>query len=124
MRRFAAEAAYADSLFRSALGDQQGVIEALEQALEAMPTYAPAIPSLGSVEYQLHRPAKGRRLFHSRLELPYQAGQVDEARRLLERAAAMDPTDSLAGENLRICMRAFDAREAPASSAKSRSCRT
>jgi hypothetical protein len=28
---------------------------------------------------------------------------VDEARRALERAVAMDPADSLAAENLRLC---------------------
>ena len=42
---------------------------ALELALEAMPTYAPAILSMGSVLYQLGRVAEGRRLFQSRLSL-------------------------------------------------------
>jgi len=32
-----------------------------------------------------------------------QAGIIDEARAILERAVAMDPTDELARENLRIC---------------------
>jgi Flp pilus assembly protein TadD len=34
----------------------------------------------------------------------YQAGRLAEARRMLERAVAMDPTDALAAENLRLCM--------------------
>ncbi len=76
-------------MLKSALGDGRGCIEALEQALEAVPTYAPALLSLGSVEYQRRRPARGRRLFLS----------------LLERAVAMDPSDPLAAENLRLCTR-------------------
>src|SRR6267378_5369327 len=35
----------------------------------------------------------------------YQAGRIEEARTVLEQAVAMDKTDSLAAENLRICMR-------------------
>jgi hypothetical protein len=50
--QFSAEAAYADSIFRDALGDREGSILALQRALEAMPTYAPAILSMGSVLYQ------------------------------------------------------------------------
>jgi hypothetical protein len=50
---FAAEAAYADSIFRGALGDSQGCIDALRRSIECMPTYAPALLSLGTVEYQL-----------------------------------------------------------------------
>ena len=52
---FAAEAAYADSMVKSALGDGVGCLAALRQSLEALPTYAPAILSLGSVEYQRRR---------------------------------------------------------------------
>jgi Flp pilus assembly protein TadD len=69
-RLFNAEAAYADSIFRSGLGDVEGSIVALEGALAALPTYAPAILSLGSVAYQRRQRAKGRRLFLSLLELP------------------------------------------------------
>lgn len=186
---FDAEAAYADSLFRSALGDDEGVIESLRRSLEFIPTYAPAILSLGSVEYQLGNVAQGRELFHALLELPdgtgdlreivdkvgdfliqenqyqdglklyrravarfprvavfhqglgccaghqglhseavsasraalalepknqkfvndlgwslYQAGNIEEARSVLERAVSMDKTDKLAEENLQICM--------------------
>jgi tetratricopeptide (TPR) repeat protein len=69
-RRFNAEAAYAESIFRSALGDAQGCIAALRHALKVLPTYAPAILSMGSVEYQRGRRARGRRLFLSLLDLP------------------------------------------------------
>ena len=58
-RLFAAEAAYADSIFRTALGDSQGCIDALGCSLEFMPTYAPALLSLGTAEYQLGHRAKG-----------------------------------------------------------------
>ena len=59
-RSFNAEAAYAESIFRSALGDAQGCIAALRYALKVLPTYAPAILSMGSVEYQRGRRARGR----------------------------------------------------------------
>jgi tetratricopeptide (TPR) repeat protein len=186
---FAAEAAYADSIFRTALGDSQGCIDALRCSLEFMPTYAPALLSLGTTEYQLGHRAKGWNLFMKLFALPddtkdlcviidkagdflirlgryedgialyrraasrfpgaavlhqglgccaghqglhgeaisasraalalepdnqkfvndlgwslYQAGSIEEARTVLERAAAMDKTDKLAAENLRICM--------------------
>ena len=61
--QFYAEAEYADSIVRDAMGDRAGSIAALKCALEAMPTYAPAILSMGSVEYQLGRIAEGRELF-------------------------------------------------------------
>lgn len=185
---FYAEAAYADSIFRSALGDHDASLAALQRALELAPTYAPAILSMGSVEYQRRRPTEGRTLFESLLLLPestpdlteiideagsfliqiraykagldlyraaiarfpgvavlyqglgccagheglhreavaaseralqlepgnqkfandlgwslLQAGRVQEAERMLERAVVMDPSDDLARENLRIC---------------------
>jgi hypothetical protein len=56
-------------MLRSAVGDARGCIDALERALYAEPTYA-AILSLGSVEYQRRRPARGRRLFLSLPDLP------------------------------------------------------
>jgi len=186
---FAAEAAYAESIFRTALGDSQGCIDALRRSLKFMPTYAPALLSLGTAEYQLGRRAEGWNLFMKVFELPndtkdlcviidkagdfliqlgryqdglalyrsaatrfpgtailhqglgccaghqglhseaisasgaalalepdnqkfvndlgwslYLAGRVEEARSVLERAVAMDKTDKLAAENLRICM--------------------
>jgi tetratricopeptide (TPR) repeat protein len=187
---FNAEAAYADAIFRSALGDVEGSISALEGSLAVLPSYAPAILSLGSVHYQRGEQAKGRELFLSLLDLPdhtpdlceildeaggfliqareyadglglyrraaarfprvavlhqglgccaghqglhaeavaasrtlvalepdnqnfvndlgwslYQAGQLHEARQVLERAVAMNPADELATENLRMCTR-------------------
>lgn len=67
---FNAEAAYADSIFRLALGDLEGSIECLQQAIDLMPTYAPAILSMGSVEYQRDRRSEGRKLFLKLLTLP------------------------------------------------------
>jgi Flp pilus assembly protein TadD len=67
---FEAEAAYANSMFRTALGDNEGAVSALGRALEWKPTYAPAILSMGSVEYQRGRKDEGRRLFHSLVSLP------------------------------------------------------
>ena len=49
-RQFNAEGAYAESIVRSAFGDMRGCLEALRQSLEILPTYAPAILSVGSVE--------------------------------------------------------------------------
>lgn len=68
--RFNAEAAYANSVFRTALGDIETAISSLESALEFDPTYAPAILSMGSVEYQRGRKDEGRGLFLSLLALP------------------------------------------------------
>ncbi|MFA6434887.1 MAG: tetratricopeptide repeat protein [Elusimicrobiales bacterium] len=67
---FAAEAAYADSIFRSVLRDGSGCVDALRRSLEYAPAYAPAILALGSVEYQLGHRIKGRRLLFSLLDLP------------------------------------------------------
>jgi tetratricopeptide (TPR) repeat protein len=89
---FQAEAAYAYSVFRDALGDSEGSINALKRALEAMPTYAPAILSMGSVEYQLGRIAEGRELFESLLALPKDTTDIceiiDEAGTFLARRGA------------------------------------
>lgn len=76
--RFDAEAAYADSIFRQALGDSAGCVAALERALEFDPTYAPAVLSLGSVEYQRGREAAGRELFRSLLALPAETPDLSE----------------------------------------------
>jgi tetratricopeptide (TPR) repeat protein len=67
---FYAEAEYADSILRTGLGDHEGSIAALRRSLGFKPTYAPAILSLGSVEYQLGKRAKGQELFRSLLSLP------------------------------------------------------
>jgi len=177
------------------MGDVRGSVEALRRSHAALPTYAPAILSLGSVAYPRRRLAEGRRLFLSLVDLRkttphlveiieqagdfliqsgryadglelyrraaarfprigvfhqgigccaghqglhdeaiaasraaltlepenqqfvndlgwtlYEAGCLDEARHALERAVAMDPSDALAAENLRICRDAVDAR--------------
>lgn len=68
--RFNAEAAYAQSIVQSALGDQSGSLSALQRSLALNPGFAPAIFSLGTVEYQRGRKTKGRELFHSLLALP------------------------------------------------------
>ncbi|MBI3855897.1 MAG: tetratricopeptide repeat protein [Planctomycetes bacterium] len=68
--RFEAEAAYAQSIFRFSLKDVDGAISALAHSLKALPTYAPAIMSMGSVEYQRGKRAQGHRLFLSLLNLP------------------------------------------------------
>jgi tetratricopeptide (TPR) repeat protein len=76
--QFNAEAEYADSIFRQALGDRKGSIVALRRALEAMPTYAPAILSMGSVLYQTGKIAEGRKLFQSLLSLPKNTTDIRE----------------------------------------------
>ncbi|MCX6636453.1 MAG: tetratricopeptide repeat protein [Acidobacteria bacterium] len=67
---FNAEANYAESIVRTGLGDYPAAVLALRRALEAKPDYAPAIFSLGTVEYQSGRRAEGRKLFQSLLSLP------------------------------------------------------
>ena len=93
-RLFYAEAEYADSIFRDARGDREGSIVALKRALEAMPTYAPAILSMGSVLYQAGRIAEGRELFQSLLSLPKHTPDIcqiiDEAGTFLTRLGAYE----------------------------------
>jgi tetratricopeptide (TPR) repeat protein len=92
--RFSAEAAYADSIFRQALGDLEGSIAALKRALEAMPTYAPAILSMGSVWYQTGKNAEGRELFQSLVSLPKKTKDIcqiiDEAGTFLTKTGAYE----------------------------------
>ena len=52
---FEAEAAYADSIFRSAIGDTEGCIRALERAVEISPGYAPAVIATVPGEQELWR---------------------------------------------------------------------
>lgn len=93
-RQFYAEAEYADSIFRDARGDREGSIVALKRALEAMPSYAPAILSMGSVFYQTGRIAEGRELFQSLLSLPKDTPDIcqiiDEAGTFLTRFGAYE----------------------------------
>ena len=76
--RFAAEAAYADSIVRSAIGDVEATIACLDEALQVLPTYAPAILTLGSIDYQLGDEATGRCRFLSLLDLPDDDGDLAE----------------------------------------------
>ena len=62
---FEAEGAYAESLFRDATGDSQGSLAALERSLSFKSDYAPAVLSMGSVEYKRGRREEGRRLLLS-----------------------------------------------------------
>jgi len=62
----------------SVIGEGEGCVEALRSSLEALPSHAPAILSLGSVEYQLDRPEEGRRLLMSLLDLPDDAAGLTE----------------------------------------------
>ena len=68
---FDAEASYADSIVRTAARDIEGAVNALESSLRSKPDYAPAILSLGSVEYQRGKAAKGKRLFLSLVDLDH-----------------------------------------------------
>lgn len=74
---FNAEAAYAEGIFRSALGQFGAAVSSLEQALEVKPDYAPAI-FMGTVEYQRARRAEGRKLFESLLSLPEDTTELCE----------------------------------------------
>jgi protein O-GlcNAc transferase len=67
---FDAEAAYAESIFRHAMGDIESSIAAAERALEIKPDYPPALLTMGSIEYQRGRSDKGAHLFSTLLSLP------------------------------------------------------
>lgn len=69
-RLFMADAAYAHSMVRSALGELEASIEGLEQAIACVPTYAPAILTLASIDYQLGDVEQGRQRLLSLLDLP------------------------------------------------------
>ena len=73
----------ADSMVRSAFGDHQASLSRLKLALALKPDYAPAILSMGSVEYRRGRNAQGLKLFRSLLSLPLNTPDlwqiVDEA---------------------------------------------
>jgi superkiller protein 3 len=82
---FLAEAAYADSMVRSAFRDPKGSLSALRQALALKPDYAPAILTMGSVEYQRGRSAQGRKLFRSLLSLP---GKTPDLCEIIDKAGS------------------------------------
>ena len=84
--QFDVEAAYADSVFRSGIDDQNGSIVALERCLGLDAAHGPALLSMGSVEYQRGRPAHGRQLFHSLLSLPSSTIELSELREIIDAA--------------------------------------
>jgi tetratricopeptide (TPR) repeat protein len=69
-RRFAAQGQYAESMFRWSLGDLEESIQALERALEIDSEYAPAILSMGTMEYERGRTGRGKELVLSLVSLP------------------------------------------------------
>ncbi len=77
-RLFEAEAAYAESIFRDTIGDTEASIAAAERALEIRPDYAPAVLTMGSIEYQRGRDEDGSRLFRTLLSLPDESGDLWE----------------------------------------------
>lgn len=77
-RLFEAEGAYADSIFQQALGNLGASIAALELALEIKPDYAPAVLTMGSIEYQRGNPEEGARLFSELPTLPDLEGDLWE----------------------------------------------
>jgi tetratricopeptide (TPR) repeat protein len=77
-RWFEAEAAYAESIFREAIGDTKASIAAAERALSIKPDYPPAVLTMGSIEYQRGREDEGARLFSSLLSLPDESGDLWE----------------------------------------------
>lgn len=77
-RLFEAEAAYAESIFREAIGDMEASIAAAERALKVKPDYPPAVLTMGSIEYQRGREDEGGRLFRSLLSLPDESGDLWE----------------------------------------------
>jgi Flp pilus assembly protein TadD len=80
------------------MGDSEGSIAALKCSLDALPTYAPAIVTVGSVEYLAGRAAEGRKLFQSLIALPKRTTDIrqiiDEAGTFLVRIKAFE--DSMA----------------------------
>jgi Tfp pilus assembly protein PilF len=76
LRLFEAEAAYAESIFRDAIGDTEASIAAAERALKIKPDYPPAVLTMGSIEYQRGRENEGARLFRTLLSLPDESGDL------------------------------------------------
>ena len=77
-RVFEAEAAYAESIFRQAIGDIEASIAAAERALDIKPDYPPSVLTMGSIEYQRGRPDEGARLFSRLLSLSDESGDLWE----------------------------------------------
>ena len=66
----AAEAAYSEAVMRHSVGDKAGSLAALERSLHLNPKFAPAILTMGSVDYQREQQAEGKRVLFSLLSLP------------------------------------------------------
>ena len=81
--RFAVEADYADSMLRSALGDQEACVGALRRSFDADPTFPATVLALGSVEYQLGNHEEGRRLL---MALPDLDDEDDDLHEVLDLA--------------------------------------
>jgi len=118
--QFEAEANYAESIFRSALGDVRASIDALECSLRFKPDYAPAILSMGSVEYQRGDSSAGWALFERLLGLPddtpelvqiideagdflIQQDDYEEGYRLYKKAAARFPDVAVFHQGIGCC---------------------
>jgi tetratricopeptide (TPR) repeat protein len=78
LRLFEAEAAYAESIFREAIGDMKESIASAERSFKIKPDYPPAVLTMGSIEYQRGRPDQGARLFTTLLSLPDKSGDLWE----------------------------------------------
>jgi Flp pilus assembly protein TadD len=76
------------------MGDSEGSVAALKRTLDTMPTCAPAILTMGSVEYLAGRSAAGRESFQSLLSLPKRTEDIrriiDEAGTFLTRTGAYE----------------------------------
>ena len=69
-RRFTAQGQYAESMVRWSLGDLEASIQALEHALEIDSGYAPAILSMGTMEYERGKEGHGKELVLLLVSLP------------------------------------------------------
>ena len=75
---FRAEAAYAASIFKTALGDFEGSIEALEDSLSFKPDYSPSILSMGSAEFRIGKRSEALERFLSLLSIPADTPHLEE----------------------------------------------
>ena len=78
-KRYEAQGEYAESIFQSTFGNMEASIAALERAMEIDDGYAPAILTMGSIEYQREEPEQGKELFLSLVSLPADAADGGES---------------------------------------------
>lgn len=69
-RLFYAEMEYSECIFCSAIGDIDSSLAALERSLEIKPDYAPALLTMGSIEYQRGKKKKAEKLYRQLFSLP------------------------------------------------------